>query len=92
MEDCLHLFPSTTKGLLKTAFSLHPTFEIHAQLMSHTLWEVKIAAAADLKEGKCSCFYSDLRRRHLSLCQASFMNCMFRKAVKNAFYTEGLSV
>lgn len=72
MEDCLHLFPSTTKGLLKTAFSLHPTFEICAQLMSHTLWEVKIAAAAaaaaDLKEGKCSYFYSDLRRTRLSLC------------------------
>lgn len=72
MEDCLHLFPSTTKGLLKTAFSLHPTFEIRAQLMSHTLWEVKIAAAAaaDLKEGKFSCFYLlyDLRRRRLSLC------------------------
>lgn len=41
MEDCLHLFPSTTKGLLKTAFPYLSKKKEYVQLMNHVLWKAR---------------------------------------------------
>lgn len=69
MEECLHLFPSTTKGLLKTAFPQLCCLS-YMQIMNHTLWEVKIVFVVDVKESKCSCILLELKTDRV-LCSLS---------------------